>query len=52
MLVRRWVASWLKAYAIESISPSVSIQELLEKAPVVTSHWNFSRKDESLFRFG
>lgn len=34
------------------LRPWVSIQELLEGAPVVTTHWSCSRKDDNLIRFG
>lgn len=44
---------WLDAvrwYSLSAIQPVVSIE--IEQAPVVQTHWNLVRKDESLFRFG
>lgn len=54
-LIRRWMMKWLDAvrwYSLSAIQPVVSIEELIEQAPVVQTHWNLVRKDESLFRFG
>lgn len=51
--IRRWMMKWLDAvrwYSLSAIQPVVSIE--IEQAPVVQTHWNLVRKDESLFRFG
>jgi hypothetical protein len=53
--IRRWMMQWLKAvqwYSTTALEPVVSIQALIDDAPVVQTNWNLSRKDESLFRFG
>lgn len=47
--------SWFKLlrwYCITAMDLWVSIEDLLEGAPVVTTHWNCNRKDENLIRFG
>lgn len=54
-LIRNWIQSWLRLvhwYAQTALRPDVTIQELLETAPVVTTHWNIEQKDENRVRFG
>lgn len=54
-LIRRWMMKWLEAvrwYSMTAIKPVVSIEEIIANAPLIQSHWNLVRKDESLFRFG
>lgn len=52
-LLRSWMKSWLRLvrwYYAVAMSPDVTIQELLDGAPVVTTHWNLEQKDSNLVR--
>lgn len=54
-LVRCWVEDWLlwwKWYCVVALDPGVSVETLLEDAPVIPTHWLISRKDENLVRYG
>lgn len=54
-LTRSWMVQWLASvrwYCETALNPVVSIQSLIDTAPIVQDHWNLRRRDESLFRFG
>lgn len=54
-LTRSWMVQWLASvrwYCETALNPVVSIQSLIDTAPIVQDHWNLRRRDSSLFRFG
>lgn len=45
-LMQRWMRGWLNYlhwYWAKAMSPEVSLEELLDEAPVVTTHWSIKR---------
>lgn len=53
-VLRAWVKQWLKYvkwYSSVALSPEVTINQLFH-APIVTSTWKRTKRDENLVRFG
>lgn len=47
-LMQRWMKCWLNYlywYWAKAMSPEVSLEELLDSAPIVTTHWSTRQSD-------
>lgn len=54
-MLRAWMEEWLLAlkwHCTIGMDPWISLDDIINNAPIMQVHWKATRKDENLIRFG